>query len=174
MLETSDLGLLILRLFVGLTLAAHGAQKLVTWWGGPGLAGWTHEIDGMGLRPASFWAISSMLAMLGGGLLVAAGLLTPLGAAALVGPLVVIIFRSKRGKGFWNLKGGAEYPIMLLAAVTTIALTGPGALSLDRLLGLTVPDMLRFVLVLLAITGGLAAVVFPRPAAATESASRGI
>ena len=174
MIDASDLGLLILRLVVGLTLAAHGVQRLVTWWGGPGLDGWTREIHGMGLRPASFWAVISMLAMLGGGLLVAAGLLTPVGTAALVGPLVVILLRSKRGKGFWNLKGGAEYPIALLAAVTTIALTGPGFLSLDRLLGLSLPDIVRLVLVFLAIGGGVIAVAIPAPAASRESASRGI
>jgi hypothetical protein len=58
--------------------------------------------------------------------------------------------------------------------VTTIALTGPGALSLDRLLGLTLPDIVRLVLVFLAIGGGVVAVAIPAAAASTESASRGV
>src|SRR5438067_833763 len=46
-------GILILRLVVGLTLAAHGAQKLFGWWGGPGMKGWIGAMNRMRIRPAT-------------------------------------------------------------------------------------------------------------------------
>jgi uncharacterized membrane protein YphA (DoxX/SURF4 family) len=74
-----DLGLLILRLVIGLTFAAHGAQKAFGWWSGPKYAGWRAGVESMGLRPAGFWALVSTAAELGGGVLLAVGLLTPPG-----------------------------------------------------------------------------------------------
>ncbi len=82
-MDTIDLSLLILQLGIGLTFAAHGAQKVFGWWGGPGLAGWEGAMAHMGFRPAKLFALASALTELVGGLLLAVGLLTPLAAAAL-------------------------------------------------------------------------------------------
>jgi putative oxidoreductase len=56
-----DLGLLIVRAAFGLCLAAHGAQKMFGWFGGPGLTGTTGFLASLGLRPARFWAIAAAL-----------------------------------------------------------------------------------------------------------------
>ena len=70
-----SVGLLILRLVVGLVLAAHGAQKLLGWFGGYGIAGTGQFLEQLGFRPGRFHAAQAGLAEVGGGLLLALGLL---------------------------------------------------------------------------------------------------
>src|SRR5256885_3355182 len=129
-------GILILRLVVGLTLAAHGAQKVFGWWGGPGMTGWTGVMNRMRIRPAAPWAWMSALAELLGGLGLAAGLLTPLPSLAIAGAMLVAIALVHWPKGFFVTKGGFEFNLTILAAIFAIALTGPGAYSLDAALGI--------------------------------------
>lgn len=114
-MDSADLGLVVLRLVIGLIFAAHGAQKAFGWWGGPGYAGWTGALQHMGMRPAPLWALVSTAAELAGGLLLALGLLTPLAAAALIGQSVVIVFAVHWAKGMWNANGGWEFPVALAA-----------------------------------------------------------
>src|SRR3989442_9157733 len=76
------IGLLILRVVVGLTMAAHGAQKLFGWFGGPGIQGFAGFLSRLEIRPARFWAWVAGLAELCGGLALAIGLLTPLASCA--------------------------------------------------------------------------------------------
>jgi putative oxidoreductase len=116
-----DLGLLILRLVIGLTFAAHGAQKAFGWWSGPKYVGWRAGVEHMGLRPPGFWALVSTAAELGGGVLLAVGLVTPLATAALIAQSVVIVGLVHLPKGFWNSKGGIEFPLSLAAGVVALA-----------------------------------------------------
>src|SRR5215472_2384936 len=95
------LGLLILRVVIGLTVAAHGAQKLFGWWGGPGMHGWTGAMNHMRIRPAPVWAWVSALAEFGGGLALALGLLTPLPSFAIAGSMLVAIALVHLPKGFF-------------------------------------------------------------------------
>jgi putative oxidoreductase len=122
-------GLLILRLVVGLTLAAHGAQKLFGWWGGSGMKGWTQMVEKLRIRPAKPWAWVAALSEFGGGLLFALGLLSPLGSFAIMA---------------------------LLAAVAAVALTGPGAYSLDVALGIRLPEPLILIAGTIAVIAGVA------------------
>src|SRR6266511_1067257 len=89
---STDLALLGLRLVVGGLLFGHGAQKLFGWFGGPGLAG---TIAYMGaqfrLRPAALWATIAALSEFGGGLLLAVGLLSPLGSVAIIAAMLTAI-----------------------------------------------------------------------------------
>ena len=131
-----DLGLLILRVVVGLTLAAHGSQKLFGWFGGYGLAGTGSFLEKLGFRPGKAQAFLAGLAEAGGGLLLAAGVFTPLAAAAIVAVMFVAVV-SVHGKGFFVQNGGLEYPMTLGTVATALAFIGPGALSLDHALGIS-------------------------------------
>ncbi len=162
-----DIGLLVLRLVVGLTFAAHGSQKVFGWWEGPGPEGWRSGVERMGFEPAPVWAYLSSLTELVGGLLLAFGFLTPLAAAALVGMAIVIISKVHLPKGFFNTAGGIEFPLVLGGAALALLLTGPGRISVDDALGLAVPADVRLVLLLLGVAAGLAAFALSR--AATRS-----
>jgi putative oxidoreductase len=132
-----DLGLLILRVVVGLTLAAHGSQKLFGWFGGYGLAGTGAFLEQLGFRPGKAQAFLSGAAEAGGGLLLAAGLFTPVAAAAIVSVMFVAIVSVHWTKGFFTQNGGFEFPLALASAAVALAFAGPGALSLDHVLGLS-------------------------------------
>ena len=88
-MNDTDLGLLVIRLVVGLIFAVHGAQKAFGWWAGPGWAGWVAVMDRLLFRPAGLFAAVSMLAELLGGLLLAAGLLTPRSTMMIIGQSVM-------------------------------------------------------------------------------------
>ena len=160
-MDTTDLASLVIRLVVGLTFAAHGAQKAFGWWGGPGMTGWRGVMERIGFRPAGLWAGVSMATELVGGLLLAFGLLTPLAVAALVGQSVVIIIKTHLPRGFWNRDNGFEFPLALAAGIVAIGLIGPRAFSLDAALGIVPPDSLRLLAIGLGVVGGLGAIAVP-------------
>src|SRR5437762_9027664 len=132
-MHMAALGLLILRLVLGLIVAAHGFQKVFGWWGGPGMTGWIGAMNRMRIRPAVPWAWMSALAEVFGGLGLAVGLLTPLPSLAIAASMVVAIALVHWSRGFWATKGGYEFNLSILAGIATIALAGPGAYSLDAL-----------------------------------------
>ena len=160
-MSTLDLALLLLRLGAGLTFAAHGAQKLFGWWGGPGLAGWEGAMQHMGYRPARVFALLSAFIELGGGLALAFGLLTPLMAAVIVAQTVVIIGQVHWRNGFFNSKSGYEFPLLLGVVALAIGLAGAGSVSLDALIGFTLIPEAKVVLLALGAVGGLGALAVP-------------
>jgi putative oxidoreductase len=162
-------GLLILRLVLGLTVAGHGAQKLFGWWGGSGMTGWTGAMTRMRIRPAAPWAWMSALAEFAGGLMVALGFLNPLGSFALAGSMLVAVILVHWPKGFWVGKGGFEYNLLILAAAAAIAIAGPGAYSLDAALRIQLPEPLILIVGTLATIAGVAVALGTRaPAEATK------
>src|ERR1700730_16578510 len=88
------LGLLVLRLVAGLTLAAHGAQKLFGWFEGPGFTKMEQGLQRQGFKPAWLWTCLVILGELVGGLSLAVGFLTPLGAAGASGAMLMAIFKT--------------------------------------------------------------------------------
>jgi putative oxidoreductase len=130
-----DIGLLLLRMTVGLTLAAHGAQKLFGWFGGPGLEGTGQGLAALGFHPGRRHALMAGLVETGGGLLLAFGLLTPVAGAIVFSVMLVAGVSVHVRQGFFITGGGLEYTLVLGVAGLTIAFTGPGALSLDALFG---------------------------------------
>ena len=157
---STDLALALVRVVVGLVIAAHGAQKVLGIWGGPGLAGWTQGMSRMGMRPAAFWAWVSAFAELAGGIAFAFGFLLPVVAGALTVQMGVAIARAHWGKGFWNSKGGIEFPFTLGAIAVINGLADPGAYSLDRTLGL--PAMGAGVYLAVVVVGTVAYLVGAR------------
>ena len=164
-------GLLILRIAVGLTIVAHGSQKTFGWFGGAGLAKTMSGFQRQGLRPGWLWAALMALGEVGGGLSLAFGFLTPLGAAGIVGAMVMAIFMVHWRNGFWNAQRGFEYPLHLFVAALTLGLTGPGAYSLDTLERIHLPTALFLVLAAVAIlTVALGLRISARSTAATQPA----
>ena len=135
----SDLGVLILRLVVGLLLAGHGAQKLFSWFGGNGLKGFAGWLGSMGLQPAMLWAVLAGLSEFGGGLLLVLGFLNPLGALGITAAMLMAIIKVHWSKGIWISNGGVEFVLTNMVAALALALIGPGAYSLDAALGLSLP-----------------------------------
>jgi len=130
-----NIGLLLLRLTVGLTLAAHGTQKLFGWFGGPGLDATGQFFAALGFPSGRRDALMAGLAETGGGLLLAFGLLTPVATAVVFGVMLVAAVTVHIKKGFFAQNGGYEYTLVLGVAALTVAFTGPGSLSLDGLVG---------------------------------------
>jgi putative oxidoreductase len=131
-----NLGILVLRVIVGALFAGHGAQKLLGWLGGHGPSGTAGFLEGLGLRPGGALALGAGAAELGGGVLLALGLLTPLAAALITAVMVTAIITVHFAKGIWNSSGGYEYNLVLIAAVFALAGAGAGAWSLDGALDL--------------------------------------
>jgi len=127
--------ILIARLFFGLGLVGHGAQKLFGWFGGHGLSGTSGLFETLGFRPGRFFATAAALGETIGGVLTALGLFGPVGPALMV--LVMIVAASIHTRnGFFTSDNGVELPILYAMGALLVAFTGPGAYSFDRLLGL--------------------------------------
>jgi putative oxidoreductase len=126
-----SLGLFALRVLVGLLFVGHGAQKLFGVAGGAGPAGTGQFFEKAGLRPGRIHAYAAGCAEFGGGLLLALGLLTPLGSAMLIAVMTAAILSVHLSKGLWNTGGGFEYNLVLIAVAFALAAVGPGSWSLD-------------------------------------------
>ena len=135
-LATVSTGLLLGRLVLGLLMAAHGSQKLFGWLGGHGLDGTGGYFESLGFRPGRTFALAAGLAEFGGGLLIALGLLGPIGPALVVSVMIVAALTVHRDGGLFAMNNGIEVPLLYGAGAVALAFTGPGAYSLDALLGL--------------------------------------
>jgi putative oxidoreductase len=127
-------GILLLRVVVGGTLFAHGAQKLLGWWGGGGPRGTGGFFGRLGFRAPIVMALLAGLGE-GSGALFALGLLTPLAALGMATVMLVALWAVHRPNGFFSSNGGFEFPLVLAAAAVAVAATGPGRFSVDRAIG---------------------------------------
>ena len=136
-METStrqDIALLLFRLGVGGTLAAHGAQKLFGWFGGGGVEGTSAGMEAMGFLPPRTSAVLAGLGETAGGLALAVGFATPVGGAAAASTMAAA-GAVHHPAGFFATEGGFEYTGVLALAGAAVAISGPGRFSLDRLTG---------------------------------------
>ena len=129
-----DLGLLLWRSAVGGVLFVHGAQKLFGWYGGHGLAGTGRFFHAVGFRPGKPSAAAAGLIEAGGGALIALGAATPAAAASVAGQMAVAA-STHVPNGFFATNGGYELPALLSASAAALAVAGPGAYSVDAVLG---------------------------------------
>ena len=131
-----SIGLLIGRVVVGLLMAGHGTQKLLGWFGGYGLQKTGDFFTQLGFRPGRAFAAAASLSEIAGGLLIALGLLGPIGPALMVSVMIVAAATVHWGKGLFATTNGIELPLLYAAAGVALALTGPGPYSLDASLGI--------------------------------------
>jgi putative oxidoreductase len=129
------LGLLVVRVVVGLLFVGHGAQKLFGWFGGYGPKGTGGWLESVGIKPGVAMAVAAGLMELIGGLLFVAGLLTPLAAVLIVLTMLGAIVKVHGPNGIWATANGYEYNLVLIAIAIGIALTGAGEYSIDALIG---------------------------------------
>ena len=127
---SKDIGLLMVRVVAGLTMAAHGTQYLFGWFGGGGLAGAATFFSRSGYQHADLMAVIAGLSETLGGLGLTVGLLTPLAAAAIVGTMVNAMAVKWSG-GFFAPRG-VEYELLMAVAVAAVAIAGPGRFAVDR------------------------------------------
>lgn len=132
-------GLTALRLCVGAIFVAHGAQKLLGVWGGPGLNGTSAMVGSLGFPYAYPLAILLTLSEFCGGILLMLGWLTPWISLALLADMAVAIWKVHSPNGFFmNWSGaagqghGIEYNLVLVGALLCLLLAGAGALSIDE------------------------------------------
>lgn len=125
---------LILRVPVGIILAAHGAQKLFGWFGGNGLAGTAGWMSSIGIEPGYLMAILAGSAEFFGGLALILGLLTRPAAVAAAFTMLVAIFSVHISNGLFAANNGYEYALTLMVALIALAVQGGGQLSVDQAL----------------------------------------
>ncbi|MFF2255362.1 DoxX family protein [Streptomyces sp. NPDC058142] len=130
-----DLGLLLLRLLVGVLLCGHATQKLFGWFGGGGPSGTGTVFARWGFVPGPRMAVLAGLCEVSGAASLGLGLLTPAGGAVVVGTMTVAV-AATAGNGFWAQRGGCEVPLLYGALAAVLVFTGPGRWSLDAASGL--------------------------------------
>jgi putative oxidoreductase len=129
-----NIGLLIIRLVIGILFIGHGAQKLFGSFGGYGLKGTGGWLESIGIKPGVTMALVAGLAELIGGILFAVGLLTPVAGILIAATMLVAIVKVHGPNGLWVTSNGYEYNLTLLAVAIGVALIGPGQYALDAFL----------------------------------------
>ncbi len=157
-LQLVSVGLLVIRLVVGLVMAAHGAQKLFGWFGGYGLNKTGEFFVQLGFWPGRAFAAAASLAEVTSGVLVALGFLGPIGPALMISVMIVAAIRVHWKNGLFAANSGIEIPLLYSSGAIGLALTGFGRYSVDALLGIADRWTPSITLVVLAIgvLGGLA------------------
>jgi putative oxidoreductase len=128
------LGLTVFRVILGLLIIGHGTQKAFGWFNGPGLSAIAKAFHGWGFVPGRLMGAVAATCEIGAGLLIVAGLATPLAAAAVTGTMAVATAPNLRN-GFWAAKGGIELAFLYAVFGVVLAFTGPGEFSVDRVIG---------------------------------------
>jgi putative oxidoreductase len=150
-----DAGLLLVRVVLGVVMAAHGAQKLFGWFGGYGIAGTGGYFESLGFRPGRFFAAAAGSTEFVGGLLVALGLFGPLGPALIVSTMVVAIATVHLPNGLFAQNNGYELPLLYAVTASAVALIGFGAYSIDAIVQLSWSTEVVAAVLALGVLGGL-------------------
>jgi putative oxidoreductase len=159
---TQHLGLLVLRVGLGVVLAAHGLQKLFGWWGGSGVTSFKNSLSDVGYQHADVLAYVSAGGEVVAGVLLVLGLFTPVAAAGALaflinGLLATISVRPRTSHTFsYFLPDGHEYQITLILIAVAVILAGPGRYGLDARRGWAHrPFIGSFVALVVGIAAGI-------------------
>jgi putative oxidoreductase len=128
------LALLLIRIVVGFIFIAHGTQKLYGAFGGGGIVGTGKFLESLNFRPGERYAKIGGTVEMSAGILLILGLFIPLASTLIIAMMLSAALTAHSGKGFWVNDGGPEYPFVLITIATALAISGPGRVSLDRLL----------------------------------------
>ena len=166
-----NLGLLVIRVLVGVTLALHGIAKARG-----GIKGTGRWFASEGLKPGMLHAWLAAGTEIGAGFALAAGFLFPFSNMAVVGVMAVAGYVGHRKNGFFIIREGWEYTFILGGVAAGLAATGPGEWSVDNTYGLLIDGWPGLII---AVAGGLVAAiglltVFYRPPAAEQWVSRAV
>lgn len=163
---TQHLGLLILRVGLGVVLGAHGLQKLFGWWGGSGLGAFKNSLSDVGYHHADILAYVSAGGEIVSAVLLVIGLFTPLAAAGALaflinGLLAAISVKPHQHNFSYFLPEGHEYQISLIVMAVAVILAGPGRYGLDAGRGWAYrPFIGSFVALVGGVAAGIAVWVF--------------
>ena len=130
-----EIGLLLLRLVTGLLWCGHAAQKLFGWFGAKRRGTLEDEFAHFGYHPPLLFGYLAGVTELIGGLLLATGFATPVGAGLLALVAVQATAAVKWPNGLWTQDDGYEYLLVLAALGVSFAFIGGGQLSLDSAFG---------------------------------------
>ena len=130
-----DLALLLTRAALGGSIAAHGAQKLFGWFGGPGIDAASQMMHGLGFQPGDRYARLASLSEIGAGVLIATGTGGPIGPALLLGVMGTAVGSVHWKNGYWQKDGGFELNTMYALLALLLAVEDHGSLSFDHISG---------------------------------------
>ncbi|MCB1290104.1 DoxX family protein [Mycolicibacterium sp.] len=164
---TQDLGLLLLRVTLGVVFIAHGLQNAFGWLGGPGPDGFRDSLTEAGYRYADLLSYVVAGTQIASGVLLVLGLFTPVAAAValafLVNSLLATFTAQREEGGLFVFGSEAEYMLVLSVAAAAVILAGPGRYGFDGGRGWARrPFIGSFLALLLGIGGGVAAWLFLR------------
>ena len=168
-----SIGLLALRVVIGLAMAAHGSQKLFGWFGGHGIAGTGGFFEMIGFKPGKLFAAVAGATELLSGLLIAAGFLGPVGPALMVSVMIVAAVTVHLKNGFFAQSNGVEVPVLFAIGAIALAFTGFGQFSIDALTGLDTlfTSMEALIALGVGVAGAVGNLVLRRRQPATASAA---
>jgi putative oxidoreductase len=130
-----DVALLLLRAVVGIIMAAHGAQKVFGIFGGSGIEAFAGMLKDLGFTPSLVWAWITAGSELVFGFFLVLGIIPRLSAAVIAIIMAVAILKVHGPNGFFMMKGGYEYPLLILVSCMSLMLTGAGKLSVTEAIG---------------------------------------
>ena len=125
-----DLGLLLVRLILGIVLMFHGSQKLFGWFDGGGMEKFTQSLEELQIPMPQVSAYLSAITEFGGGVLLVLGFLTRLVAIPVAVNMLVAVI-AVHAHEFAAAKGGMEYALMLCVVALALVFMGAGRFSVD-------------------------------------------